>query len=54
MRCCLGLADGQALDVAEKSGYQFLSELAVNKGIFLFCISPSAVLREEFVSMCDD
>ena len=49
-RCCfiysLGSAGVQALNVAEISGYQFLSELAVNKGIFPICISPRTVLRE--------
>lgn len=49
----MGLAGGRALDVAERSGYPFLSELAVSKGIFPFSISPSTVLREEFASMCD-
>lgn len=32
----LYLAGVQAVDAAEISAYRFLSELAVNKGIFLF------------------
>lgn len=43
----------QAAGVAELSGNQFLSEHAVNAGLFPFCISPRTVLRKDFAAMCD-
>lgn len=55
--CLLGLAstEPRTVGVAEGSGHCFIldGELAINKGVFRFCISPRTVLREEFASACD-